>query len=76
MSQQYVNRLDAWLDDMAESGLSLFSRLARSFRWDYDAVRVALTTLRSTSHCPSTENIHGYSTFGLFPNAPLTFVHL
>ncbi len=76
VSQRYVNRLDAWLNDVDESGLSLFSRLARSIRRDYDAARAVLTTFRSTSRGLSTEHICGYSTFGLFPNAPLTFVLL
>ena len=51
IGQGDVEALDAWVYDAAESGLKQFRSVARSFRQDYEAVKLALTTPWSTGQC-------------------------
>ena len=43
--------LDAWIEEAAGSGLKPFQSVARSFRQDYAAIKLALTTPWSTGQC-------------------------
>jgi transposase len=51
MAQQDVRALDHWLQEAAASQLAPFQAVARSFRQDYDAVKLAFTTPWSTAQC-------------------------
>ncbi|MDA1129274.1 MAG: transposase [Chloroflexi bacterium] len=51
IGQGDVEALDAWVKDAAESGLKQFGSVARGFRKDYEAIKLALTTPWSTGQC-------------------------
>ena len=51
VSQGDVEALDAWSREAAGSGLKQFQSIARSFRQDYEAIKLALTTPWSTGQC-------------------------
>lgn len=51
MAQRDVEELDAWMEEAAKSGLQPFQALAKSFRQDYEAIKLALTTPWSTAQC-------------------------
>ena len=46
-----LEALDAWSHEAARSGLTPFQGVARSFRQDYEAIKLALTTPWSTDQC-------------------------
>lgn len=46
-----IEAFDAWVREAAESGLKQFRSTARSFRQDYEAIKLALTTPWSTGQC-------------------------
>jgi transposase len=51
VSQRDVEGLDAWIEEAAKSKVPPFQSLARSFRQDYEAIKLALTTPWSTGQC-------------------------
>ena len=51
VGQGEVEALDAWSREAARSGLKQFQSIARSFRQDYEAIKLALTTPWSTGQC-------------------------
>jgi transposase len=51
LAEHDTQGFNAWLQEAAESGLKTFETLAKSFRKDYEAVKLALTTPLSTSQC-------------------------
>jgi transposase len=51
VSQRDVEGLDAWIEEAAGSGLPPFQPLAKGFRQDYEAIKLALTTPWSTGQC-------------------------
>ena len=44
VSQGDLESLDSWIHEAARSGLKQFQSIARSFRQDYEAIKLALTT--------------------------------
>ena len=51
VSQGDVEGLDSWSHEAARSGLKQFQSIARSFRQDYEAIKLALTTPWSAGQC-------------------------
>ena len=51
VAQRDVEGLDVWMEQAAASGLAPFRSLATSFRRDYEAIKMALTTPWSTAQC-------------------------
>ena len=51
IGQGDVEALDAWCQEVAQSGLKQFQSIVRSFRQDYEAIKLALTTPWSTGQC-------------------------
>ena len=51
VARRDVERLDAWLEDAAQSAIPPFQSLAKSFRQDYKAIRLALITPWSNAQC-------------------------
>lgn len=51
ISRRDLAALDPWIGQAAQSGLSPFESLARSFRQDEEAIQAALTTPWSTAQC-------------------------
>ena len=51
VAQRDVEGLDFWMEQAARSGLRQFQALAKSFRRDYEAIKLALTTPWSTAQC-------------------------
>lgn len=51
VARRDVKGLDSWIETAGQSPLPSFQSLARSFRQDYAAVRLALTTPWSTGQC-------------------------
>jgi transposase len=46
-----LEALDAWLQEATESGLKPFEALAKSFRQDYQAIKLALSTPWNNGQC-------------------------
>jgi transposase len=51
VAQRDVEGLDTWIEEAAESGLQPFQSLVKSFRQDYEAIKLALIVPWSTAQC-------------------------
>ena len=51
VKQGDLEALDAWSLEASQSGLKQFTSIARSFRRDYEAIKLALTSPWSTGQC-------------------------
>ena len=51
LAEHDVEAFDTWLQEAVESGVKPFEALAKSFRQDYEAIKLALTMPWSTGQC-------------------------
>ena len=51
VAQRNVGGLDAWMEEACRSGLRPVQALAKGFRRDYEAIKLALITPWSTAQC-------------------------